>query len=89
MTMLARAKRVTFRRTFALRGLEGLQPSGTYSVETHTEHAGLFSFLNTKQTSTWIRICRRSGIGGVLQLMRICPHDLRAALTQDAMPDGK
>jgi hypothetical protein len=33
MTMRARDKRVTFMRTFILKALEGVQPSGTYSVE--------------------------------------------------------
>jgi len=67
-------------------GLEGVQPSGTYSVETRKEHVGFFSFLNAKRTSTWIRVCRNPGIAGVLQVVNIDPLDLAAALMRDAVP---
>lgn len=86
MTMRIHDKRVSFRRPFVLKGLEGVQPSGTYSVETHEEHARFFSFLNAKRTSTWIRICRNPGIAGVLQSVNIDPLDLAAALIRDAVP---
>lgn len=86
MTIRIRAKRVSFKRPFVLKGLEGVQPSGTYSVETHEEHAGYFSFLNAKRTSTWIRICRNPGIAGVLQSVNIDPLDLAAGLIRDAVP---
>lgn len=86
MTMRARVKRVTFLRPFVLKGLEGVQPSGTYSVETREEHAGFFSFLYAKRTSTWIRICRNPGTGGVLQVVNIDPLDLQTAQMRDAVP---
>lgn len=85
MTMRARDKRVTFLRPFTLDGLEGVQPSGTYSVEIRQEDAGFFSFLKTKRTSTWIRICRNPGIAGVLEIVKIDPLDLQAALVRDAV----
>jgi hypothetical protein len=86
MTIRARNRRVTFKRPFALEGLEGVQPSGTYSVEAREEHAGFFSFLKAKRTSTWIRICRNPGIAGVLQNVNVDPLDLAAALIRDAVP---
>jgi hypothetical protein len=86
MTVRARSKRVAFMRPFALKGTEGVQPSGTYSVETREEDAGFFSFLKAKRTSTWIRIGRNPGIGGVLQVVNIDPLDLQTALTRDAVP---
>lgn len=85
MTIRARNKRVTFMRPFTLEGLEGVHPCGTYSVETRDERTGPFSFLNGKRTSTWIRICRNPGIGGVLTMVNIDPLNLAAALSQDAM----
>lgn len=81
----SRSKRVTFTRPFVLKGLEGAQPSGTYSVETREEHAGFFSIFFAKQTSTWIRICRNPGIYGVLRIVNIDPLDLAAALMRDAV----
>jgi hypothetical protein len=74
---------VTFLRPFILDGLEGVQPSGTYSVETRQEDAGFFSFFKAKSTSTWIRVCRNPGISGVLQVVNIDPLDLAAALVRD------
>jgi hypothetical protein len=86
MTIRARNKRVTFIRPFVLKGLEGVQPSGTYSVETRQKDTGFFSFHKAKHTSTWIRICRNPGAGGVLQVVNIDPFDLQTALTRDAVP---
>ena len=88
MTMRARGKRVTFKRPFVLKGLEGVQPSGTYSVESREENAGFFSVFKVKRPSTWIRVCRNPGIAGVLQVVNIDPLDLAAALMRDAMPAG-
>jgi hypothetical protein len=48
-------------RPFVLKGLAGVQPSGTYSVETHNEQIGSLCFLRAERTSTWIRICWNSG----------------------------
>jgi len=85
MTMRARDKRVTFLHPFTLNGLEGVQPSGTYSVETRDEHNGFLPFLKDNRTSTWIRVCRSPGIAGVLQVVNIDSLDLAAALMRDAM----
>lgn len=81
-------KRVKFWKPFILEGLQGVQPSGTYSVETRDERTGFFSFLDAKRMSTWIRICRNPGIDGVLQIVKIDPLDLQTALVRDAMSDG-
>ena len=77
-------KRVTFIRPFVLKGLDGVQPSGTYSVGTGARPAGFFSFFKGNAASTWIRVCRNPGTAGVLQLANIDPLDLAAALIRDA-----
>lgn len=88
MTGRVRSQRVTFIRPFILEGLEGVQPPGTYSVETHEEPTGFFSLFRVpKQTSTSIRVCRNHGLAGVLQLVGIDPLDLSAAQIRDAMPE--
>jgi hypothetical protein len=84
MTTRKRSKRVTFLRPFVLKALEGVQPSGTYSVETRDDHTRFLPFLEANRTSTWIRVCRRPGIAGVLQVVNIDPLDLAAALVRDA-----
>ena len=86
MTLRKSNRRVTFLRPFILDGLEGVQPSGTYSVETRQEDAGVFSFFKAKSTSTWIRVCRNPGIAGVLNMVKVDPLDLQAALVRDTMP---
>jgi hypothetical protein len=85
MTTRTRDKRVTFLRPFTIDGLEGLQPSGTYSVETREEHTRFFSFLKAKPTSTWIRVCQKPGIAGVLKIVKIDPFDLQTALARDVV----
>ncbi len=84
MIKRVRSRRVTFTRPFVLKGLKGVHPPGTYSVETHQDLVGFFSFFKANGTSTWIRVCRNPGIDGVL--VNIEPLDLSAALTRDAAP---
>ena len=50
MTLCESDKRVTVLRPFVLKGLKGVQPSRTYSVETRQEDAGFFSFLKANRT---------------------------------------
>lgn len=85
MTLGTEEKRVTFLRPFVLKGLEGEQQPGTYSVGTRQENTGFLSLFKAKRTSTWIRICQDSGAGGVLQVVNIDPLDLQTALMRDAM----
>ncbi|MDH3228465.1 MAG: hypothetical protein OEN55_01615 [Alphaproteobacteria bacterium] len=86
MTMRTHNERVTFMRPFALEGLEGVQPSGTYSVETREAHAGFFSLLGAKRTSKRIRVWRNHGFAGALQIVTVDPLELSAALVRDAVP---
>jgi len=76
-------RRVTFKSPFTLSGVDGVIPSGSYSVETRNEAKGLFSFLKTSRTSTWIRISRNHGISGILQAIKIDPTELSIALKSD------
>ena len=38
MNRRTRRETVTFARPFSLRGIDGVQPAGTYTVETEEEH---------------------------------------------------
>ena len=87
MAVRPRDKRVTFVRPFNLKGLDGMQPAGTYSVATHEEGAGFFPLSKSKRLSTWIRVCRNPGIAGAVEHVNIDPHELTAALIRDALPD--
>jgi hypothetical protein len=89
MTIRQRDRRVTFRRPFELKGLDDMQPSGTYSVATHEDGAGYFPLFSSKKTSTWIRICRNPGIAGAVEHVNIDPLELMAALIRDALPERR
>jgi len=82
------AKTVTFRRPFALSGLEGVQPAGTYAVETDEELIPTLSFTAYHRTATWLRLPgRREGevpSAGVSEVVAIDPVELERALARDA-----
>jgi hypothetical protein len=88
MTLSVTNKRVKFVNPFFLEGLQGVQPSGTYSVETRNERMGFFGLFKARRTSSWIRVCRNHGIGGILQIVNVDSLDLAGALERDAMSDG-
>jgi hypothetical protein len=84
--MRAHDKRITFVRPFVLKGLVGVQPAGTYSVETGERSAEFVSLPGAKLTAIWIRIWKNFGTAGVLDLAKFDPLDLAAALIRDAIP---
>ena len=90
---------VTFGRPFALIGLEGVQPAGTYAVETDEELIPSLSFTAYRRTATWLRLPgRREGTEpptGLSEVVAIDPVELDRALTRDSTlaetisaPDG-
>ena len=74
-------KSVTFRRSFALSGVEGRQPPGTYTVETEEALLETLSALVYRRTATLIHV--RSG-PGVVQALPISQDELDHALALDA-----
>ena len=74
---------MTFARPFALAGLEGTQPAGTYSVETDEE------LLNTVLTPAYRRIATviylpaSPSEPGVARMVTIDPQELDAAWERD------
>jgi hypothetical protein len=81
-------KTVTFGRPFALSGLDGVQPAGTYSVETDEELIASLSFTGYRRTATWLRLPgQREGTEpsvGLSEVVAIDPAELERALTRDA-----
>jgi hypothetical protein len=81
-------KTVTFGRPFVLGGLEGVQPSGTYAVETDEELIPTLSFTAYRRTATWLRLPGR-GEGaepsaGFSEVVAVDPVELDGALASDA-----
>lgn len=83
MTVRTTTRHVTFRRAFSLQGVEGVQPPGTYAVETDEEQILGLSFPAYRRMTTTITLpIRRGGIVG-RQMSTIDPADLESALARD------
>jgi hypothetical protein len=83
MTVRATTKSVTFRRPFTLKGADGLQPAGTYVVETEEEAIPGLSFLAYRRLSTTMILSSRYGGSIARQVVTIDPADLEAAQARD------
>ena len=81
-------KTVKFARPFALSGLDGPQPAGTYTIETDEELIPTLSFTAYRRAATWLRLpARREGeapSAGLSEVAAIDPVELDAALARDA-----
>jgi hypothetical protein len=83
MTVRTTSRNVTFRRAFSLQGVDGMQPPGTYTVETDEEQIPGLSFLAYRRIATTITLLVPYGGGAVRQVVAINPADLEAAQTMD------
>ncbi len=75
-------KTVTFARPFSLRGIDGVQPAGAYTVETEEELIEGLSFPAYRRVETVIFLPSRSG--GTDQVATVDPRELEVALARDA-----
>ena len=81
---------VTFLRPFALRGVDGVQPPGTYTVETEEELIQGLSFPAYRRTATVMLLpALDSGRTGSRQVAAIEPKELQAAQARDAAGTAK
>jgi hypothetical protein len=76
MTIRTRRESVSFAAPFALPGLDGLQPAGTYVVEMDEEQIEPLSFIAWRRLSTTIVV--PSGPASY-QMIRVDPAVLEAA----------
>jgi len=83
MTARSTTRNVTFRRAFSLQGVEGMQPPGTYTIETDEEQIPGLSFLAYRRIATTITLLVPYGGGAVRQAVTIDPTDLEAAQAMD------
>ena len=85
MTIRTSHKSVTFTRPFSLGGIEGTQPAGTYTVETHEELLQELSFPAYRRTATLMFLPLRAGGAFIEQAIDIDPVELEAARKRDAV----
>lgn len=75
---------VTFTRPFELNGLDGVQPAGSYVVETDEELIDSLSFPVYRRIATWIHLPhadeRSNGGLGMAQTALIDPDELDRSL---------
>jgi hypothetical protein len=75
---------VTFLHPFSLAGVDGVQPPGTYSIETIEETLDNLSFVAYRRVSTTIVLPAVGIPSRKRQVVPIDPQDLEAAQKQDA-----
>ena len=74
---------VTFLQPFSLVDIDGIQPAGTYRVQTVDVSLDNLSFLAYRRISTTIELPGVGTAGSRRQVMTIDPLELEAALTRD------
>jgi hypothetical protein len=84
MTMRTTSRTVSFTRPFVLSGLDGVQPAGTYTVETDEELIQELSFPAYRRIATVIFLPSRPGGSMSAQIVDVDPLELQAALERDA-----
>jgi hypothetical protein len=70
---------MTFDHPFSLHGIDGVQPAGTYTVETDEELIEGLSFLAYRRIATTIYLPLRYGGAGSVQAVRVDPRELDRA----------
>ena len=92
MTIRTRKETVTFKRPFALRGMDrGIDrvwPPGVYDVETDEQLLHGVSVPAYRRLATWIRLPMKPGRPGVTEILNVTPEELDAALLRDTAPAG-
>ena len=84
MTMRTTTTTVTFAHPFVLSGIGGVQPPGTYTVETDEDWIDGTSPPVYRRIATMIRLAGRPGTGETVQVVAVDPDELAAALARDA-----
>jgi hypothetical protein len=77
---------VTFDHPFSLCAVDGVQPAGTYTVETDEDLIEGVSFLAYRRVATTIYLPLRCGGPGSLQAVRVDPRELDEARGKAAPP---
>jgi hypothetical protein len=83
--MQAPDKRVTFARPFFLKGLDGMQPAGSYRVVAGARRDRFLSLLMGERTTKPRREPGNQNAAGVLRPGKVDPLDLAVVLIRDAL----
>ncbi len=83
MTTRTTESTVTFRRPFTLAAIDGVQPAGTYRIETDEERLEGLSFDAFQRVATMMHLPAMSAPNGRRQVITIDPTELSTALEAD------
>lgn len=83
MTTMTTTTEVVFRRPFKLRGLDGLQPPGTYRIESYVELLDRPATTAYRRLETSIELHAQPP--GITRIATIDPSDLDEALRVDGI----
>lgn len=83
MTTRTTETTITFRRPFTLAAMDGVQPAGSYRVETDEELLQGLSFNAFQRVATMLHLPALSAPGGKRQVVTVDPAELAAALEAD------
>jgi hypothetical protein len=75
---------ITFKHPFAIDGLDGWQPAGSYIVDTEEELLQALSFPAWRRVHTSIRLPQKTGGSATRFEVTLDPAVIEAALTIDA-----
>lgn len=78
---------VTFRRPFALSALDGLQPAGTYELETDEEQIEGLSFNAFHRMSVILHLPADPSPGCTRHTVQVDPEEFARALAADVAQD--
>jgi hypothetical protein len=79
---------VTFSRPFSLADLDGIQPAGTYRIQTVDVALDTLSLVVYRRVSTTIELPAVGTASSRRQVVTIDPLELEAALQRDLAPTG-
>lgn len=77
-------KTITFTQPFSLRGIDGVQPPGAYTVETDEELIEGLSFLAYRRIATVMFLPPQAGGTIMGQIATVDPLELEAARARDS-----
>jgi hypothetical protein len=84
MNIRTSSRTIVFAHSFVLSGVEGVQPPGTYTVETEEEQLQTFSLPAYRRLSTLIRLPARAGGIQMTQVVNIDPVELSEIVVKDS-----
>ncbi len=84
MTTRTHTSTVVFQRPFSIKSAGGVQPAGTYTVETEEELVEGLSFPAYRRVSTTITRLA-NGAGALVQVLVVDPSELEKAQAADRL----